>query len=131
MSENKFHQYVPKTFYQRNCIKRFFQPYYFGYIATLGVIDEFRKYGIARTLVNKSVELMKKKDKCVGVFLHVIEHNNAAIKFYSKLNFFKGPLLLDHYALDDAYFNSFVYYKILRNNELFSAEIPFNLMSNF
>ena len=131
MSENKFHQYVPKTFYLRNCLKRFFQPYYFGYIATLGVIDEFRKFGIAKTLVNQAVQLMMKKEKCVGVFLHVIEHNIAAIKFYTKLNFIKGPFLYDHYSLNEAYFNSFVYFKILRNQELFAEEILSDFRSNF
>ncbi len=102
---------------------RIFQPYYFGYISTLGVIEEFRGFGIARSLVNKAIEQMMKRQRCVGVFLHVIEHNKSAMEFYKKMQFEEGPLLNDHYNINNAYFDSYVFYKSLKTPELFTGEM--------
>jgi ribosomal protein S18 acetylase RimI-like enzyme len=95
----------------RSCLSRFCDPYYFAYISTIGVIDELRKHGLGRKLLEKVFEILSLRDKCFGVYLHVITYNKSAIAFYEKLHWYRGKLSKDHYIINEAYFNSFSYYK--------------------
>ncbi len=72
---------------KRNCFLEFISRKVFGYISTIGVIDELRQLGLGRKLIEEAIYIMKCKSNCIGVFLHVVEYNMTAIKFYRKLNF--------------------------------------------
>lgn len=85
----------------------------FCYIMTIGVIDEFRKKGISKILINKLIDKAKQKtNNCKGLFLHVIEHNTTAIKFYESLGFNKGRTFHNYYNINSAIYNALGYYKI-------------------
>jgi ribosomal protein S18 acetylase RimI-like enzyme len=117
--ENKFHKFAPDTFTCRNCISRLFFPYKFGYISTLGVINEFRRLGVAKLLIDKALEKMKLIKNCTGVFLHVIEYNQSAIKFYNNIGFYLAEKYKDYYCINDARFDANIFLKPIRNENLF------------
>jgi len=54
---------------------------------TLGVIDEFRKYGVAKLLIEYLFKIVAKYDFIKLILLHVVSYNEAAIKFYNKMKF--------------------------------------------
>lgn len=114
-SENKFISHVKKVYKNRCCITKIIDPYYFGYVSTIGVIDEFRRFGIGRIILNKALDLFSLETKCIAAYLHVIEYNKSAIKFYISNNFQEAGILNDFYTINNAMFNSKVFYKILRN----------------
>ncbi len=121
VSENKFKKNVKNTIKNRNCFQQILYPYTFGYISTLGVIDEFRKIGLGKILVKKAMEIVQMKKNCLAVYLHVVEYNKSAIKFYEKLDFIESEFIQDYYTIKDAKYNARVYYKILKNNsEMFN-----------
>lgn len=103
---------------KRNCLTKICNPLVFGYISTIGVVDEYRRLGIGKILLDKAICIMENNPKCIGVFLHVIEHNKSAIKFYKSLDFNEGNLLIDHYIINHAYFNARVFYRIFKNDNL-------------
>mgnify|MGYP002347695474 CR=1 FL=1 len=49
---------------------------------TLGVIDEFRKKGVGKMLVDKIISIGRKYQNLKLISLHVISYNKAAIRFY-------------------------------------------------
>ena len=59
-------------------------------IARICVADEYRRNGIAKTLIEKMVEVCKKqKEPVENITLEVRESNEAAIKLYEKNGFKK------------------------------------------
>jgi len=57
---------------------------------TLGVVNEFRKHGIATMLLEEMIEKDSKiADKTIlkYIYLHVVEYNKAALSFYYKNSF--------------------------------------------
>ena len=54
---------------------------------TLGVIDEFRSTGLAKKLLNQVVVFARDKPTIGIIFLHVVNYNKRAIKFYKNNGF--------------------------------------------
>jgi len=80
------------------------------YITTLGVIDEYRKKGIATILLKKLVEFCETERPSINaIYLHVLTTNYAAIKFYEKHTFTCVRKLLNYYDLGDHSLDSFIY----------------------
>jgi ribosomal protein S18 acetylase RimI-like enzyme len=97
---------------KRCCLDKLFYPFYFAYIATIGVIDECRRLGIAKVLVDRVKDIINENPRCIGLYLHVIECNNSAIRFYKKLRLSEGKMIYDHYIINNAYFNARVFYEL-------------------
>jgi hypothetical protein len=55
--------------------------------------------------------------------LHVITHNNSAVKFYKKNSFIKGKYLNKFYFIKNRYYDSFVFYKMFINNNNYIENI--------
>ena len=117
----------------RSCFKECWDPLYSAYINTLGVIDEFRKLKLGSKLLERSISLIlssiniiddsrvvvspinkKIRNKIVSIYLHVIEFNAPAIKFYEKNDFTEYSESKDYYCLKNKFFNAKVFCKILR-----------------
>eukprot|EP00978_Attheya_sp_CCMP212_P031678 scaffold120601_cov51-Attheya_sp.AAC.3 len=58
------------------------------YIMTLGTITEYRKNGLATSLMKRCIEKIEQDPECGVIYLHVITYNKAAIRFYEKLGFY-------------------------------------------
>lgn len=57
------------------------------YIMTLGTSTQFRRVGLGSILVNRVVDMIKSKQECGALYLHVITYNTTAIKLYERLGF--------------------------------------------
>lgn len=59
-----------------------------AYIMTLGVVEEFRGRGLSRLLLEKAIATSWSIDNnLAGIYLHVIEYNQAAISLYKSFGF--------------------------------------------
>lgn len=82
------------------------------YIMTIGVIDECRQMGLGTKLLNQTISLLEKQyPDCVAIWLHVIDYNESAIRFYLKNNFIKFRLLKNHYYIDKKDFDAVMLYR--------------------
>ena len=102
---------------KRNCFKRLCNPKSVGYISNIGVIDEIRKIGIGKILLSKSIEILKLKKTCIGVYLHVIKHNKSAINFYVSNEFSRGKYIENHYYIQKNYYDAIIFYKLFKINK--------------
>jgi ribosomal protein S18 acetylase RimI-like enzyme len=57
------------------------------YINTIGVLEEYRKHGLAKKMIEWVTDRTKKDGVFKLIYLHVIEYNTAAIKLYERLGF--------------------------------------------
>lgn len=82
------------------------------YILTLGVVESYRNYGIATSLIRRVIKYASNIPNCRAVYLHVISYNNPAIHLYQKMSFLCIRRLQAFYFINgqhhDAYL--FIYY---------------------
>jgi ribosomal protein S18 acetylase RimI-like enzyme len=79
------------------------------YILTIGVINEFRKMGIATKLLNEVIRLNAENNRLKYIYLHVISYNKSAQNFYKKNTFFLVKIKKNHYTIDEKNYDAFVY----------------------
>ena len=86
------------------------------YIATLGVADEVRRFGIGTQLIKRAIEYAtEKKEQLEIAYLNVITYNNAAIKFYEKNDFKWFGTYKDYYMIGDNSYDSYIFFKRIRS----------------
>ena len=74
-----------------------------GHVVSIAVLDEFRRKGIGRVLVEESVKGVRMK-KCDEFYLEVRCSNNAAVRLYESLGFVIRQQLNSYYRDgEDAY----------------------------
>lgn len=84
------------------------------YIATIGVIDEVRRLGIGSKLVETVIDWTKlHKPQWEVIYLHVIDYNQAAIRFYEKNNFENYGRYQGYYFIADEFYDSYLFFKRL------------------
>lgn len=73
-----------------------------AYILSLGVVDEFRRHGIASLLLDSLLSYLTSRDRynCKAIYLHVLTTNNAAICFYERRNFQPHSYLPYYYSIN-------------------------------
>lgn len=71
------------------------------YINTIGVMEEFRKHGLAQKMINWVIKQTANERIFKFVYLHVIEYNAAAIKLYERLGFKELGTLDNYYTIDE------------------------------
>ena len=82
------------------------------YIISLGVIDECRKMNIGTRLIKGMMNYVVYFPFCRAMYLHVIDGNFSAIKFYEKNGLIRAKKIKDFYQIDDKKYDSYVYVKI-------------------
>ena len=82
------------------------------YIISLGVIDECRKMNIGTSLIKDMMNYVVYFPFCRAMYLHVIDGNFSAIKFYEKNGLIRAKKIKDFYQIDDKKYDSYVYVKI-------------------
>lgn len=87
------------------------------YIMTIGVINELRKHGIATLLLNKVIDIHINELSIKYIYLHVVEYNHSAQKFYVKNNFELFKLKRKHYFIEENYYDAFVYIYFINNGK--------------
>ncbi|NVM02800.1 MAG: GNAT family N-acetyltransferase [Candidatus Helarchaeota archaeon] len=56
-------------------------------VYAIGVLENYRRQGIGKLLVNQLIKNLKKHPNIKELYLHVQESNTVAFKFYEKLGF--------------------------------------------
>ena len=97
--------------YMAFSVKDYFKPLKSLYIMTIGVINEFRKHGIASFLVKHAIERTQESERNTlkYVYLHVVEYNYAAQHFYDKNKFVLVKTKRKHYHIEGKYYDAHVY----------------------
>ncbi|XP_027162384.1 histone acetyltransferase MCC1 [Coffea eugenioides] len=82
------------------------------YILTLGVVDSYRNFGIASSLIREAIKYAANISNCRAVYLHVISYNNPAIHLYKKMSFQCVRRLHAFYFINGQHYDSylFIYY---------------------
>lgn len=73
-----------------------------AYILTLGVVQEYRRNGIATLLLNSLVDHLTNNPEvndCKAIYLHVLTSNTTAIQFYERRNFSLHSYLPLYYSV--------------------------------
>lgn len=83
-----------------------FNTKYFVYVQSLGVIDECRRLKLGTLLLDEIIKIHNKDFHCLGIYLHVVVYNAAAIKFYEKNGFKEMNHLYNYYFINDTYYDS-------------------------
>eukprot|EP00397_Hematodinium_sp_SG-2012_P031664 GEMP01033648.1.p1 GENE.GEMP01033648.1~~GEMP01033648.1.p1 ORF type:complete len:430 (+),score=100.78 GEMP01033648.1:131-1420(+) len=87
-----------------------------AYILTLGVIDEFRRRGLAKQLILEAIKVLEATNPQVqALTLHVVTYNKAAIALYHALGFVEIGQFHDYYDLNGTHFGSYLLAKYLQD----------------
>ena len=114
-----------KTFYnstkivikKKSLCEKIFYYYDFCYIMTIGVIDECRNFGLGTRLLNEVIYTIKQtRKKCLAIYLHVIEYNTVAIRFYLKNEFIECNNLRNYYYINNKYYHAKALCKVFSND---------------
>ncbi|KFK37743.1 hypothetical protein AALP_AA3G023800 [Arabis alpina] len=87
------------------------------YILTLGVVETYRNHGIAMSLINEVIKYASGLSMCRGVYLHVIAHNNPAIRLYSRLMFRCVRRLNGFYLIKRQHFDAFLFVYFINGSQ--------------
>ena len=108
------------------------------YILTLGVVETYRKLGVgsdyitqctmiwifigssplflcnfcffaAKSLIKEVIKYASSIPVCRGVYLHVITHNNPAIRLYKRMSFRCVRRLHGFYLINGQHFDSYLF----------------------
>jgi histone acetyltransferase MCC1 len=79
------------------------------YIMTLGILNQYRRKGLGRLLLEKCILHARGFPCCGAVYLHVITSNRGAIRFYESNDFQRLRELEGYYVIAHQRFNSFLY----------------------
>ncbi|KAM7273365.1 hypothetical protein ACFE04_028029 [Oxalis oulophora] len=82
------------------------------HILTLGVVEGYRNFGIASSLIREVIKYASSIPNCRAAYLHVISYNNPAIHLYKKTSFKCIRKLSGFYLIDGQHYDAylFVYY---------------------
>ena len=72
------------------------------YVLTVGVDAEYRRRGIAKALLERTLSRAAKERGCAVAYLHVISHDVGALRMYESLGFEVVGKHVDFYTLDPA-----------------------------
>lgn len=87
------------------------------YIMTLGTAEDYRSMGLASYLVLQCIEQEIENDESCGtLYLHVLDTNYAAIRFYEKLGFYCVRLIPNYYTIDGKLRHCYLYAKYFHGN---------------
>jgi len=93
-----------------NCSDNPDAPGVLAYILTLGVVDGFRRRGLASEMLKQSIlHVEESKPHVQAVYLHVVTYNTAAIKLYESLKFARIAHFPNFYHLHGIPYDSYLY----------------------
>lgn len=81
-----------------------------AYILTLGVVDEYRRRGLAREMLTRSVDhIIQHMPETLALYLHVIPYNVAAVQLYESMGFLRVASFDSFYHIHGQSYGSFLY----------------------
>ena len=95
-----------------------------AYIMTLAVRKQYRRMGIAETMLRKLQERAMKLQNCQGLFLHVLNTNDIAVQFYEKHRFFCEDVYRRYYRFHGKCHDALLYTLNLREDRQGGMLVP-------
>lgn len=87
---------------------------------TIGVVDECRRMGLGTLLLREAIkEINNTNTACEAIYLHVVDYNESAIKFYERNLFRMLKRIKDHYVIFDKNYDALVLYKDIKHDQGF------------
>lgn len=83
-----------------------------AYILTIGVVQQWRRHGIATIMLEKLIENLTINpllEDCKAIYLHVLTTNTVAMRFYEKSNFRRHRFLPLYYMINTAACDGYCY----------------------
>jgi ribosomal protein S18 acetylase RimI-like enzyme len=82
---------------------------------TLGVVYECRGLGLGSMLIEEALRVLRASFlTCEVVYLHVVDYNEAAIRFYERRGFATLKRIKDHYVIFDKHYDALLLYKDIK-----------------
>jgi ribosomal protein S18 acetylase RimI-like enzyme len=78
---------------------------------TLGAVPMHRQCGLGTALIENCMEEVERDTSCGVLYLHVITSNQAAIRFYEKLGFYRVQEIPNYYTIDGKLYGCYLYAK--------------------
>ncbi|CDW78806.1 n-alpha-acetyltransferase 60 [Stylonychia lemnae] len=89
--------------------------YQAAYIMTIGVVDECRRMGLGTMLLREIIKILNQQiTACEVIYLHVVDYNETAIKFYEKNDFRVLKRVKSHYVIFDKTYDGLLLYKDIK-----------------
>lgn len=86
-----------------------------AYIMTLGVVDECRRFGLGTKLLNQVIKVINENwMNCEVIYLHVVDYNESALKFYERNNFRTLKRIKNHYVIFEKMYDGLLLYKDIK-----------------
>ena len=86
------------------------------YIMTVGTATELRMAGLGTKLVQQCIDQVATDPSCGALYLHVITHNQGAIRLYEKLGFYRVQEIPDYYDIHGGKYPCYLYAKYFHGN---------------
>ena len=114
-NESKFRKDIPNVLYHKTCFSHCCRKRLkFGYLHSIGVIDEYRKYGIGSELLRLFIDEMNERN-VISVYTNVIIHNKSAQSFFIKNKWKDNGSRMDFYFINDKFYDAKMYYFFLKD----------------
>lgn len=90
------------------------------YILILGVVKEYRRQGLAGTLLQQLLNVLYKRGTCKAIYLHVLYSNKQAIQFYQTKHFQYRIHLPYYYCIKGENYDGYCFALYINGKSLFS-----------
>eukprot|EP00825_Cyclidium_porcatum_P029961 TRINITY_DN31863_c0_g1_i3.p1 TRINITY_DN31863_c0_g1~~TRINITY_DN31863_c0_g1_i3.p1 ORF type:complete len:254 (+),score=35.68 TRINITY_DN31863_c0_g1_i3:86-847(+) len=95
--------------YQRLFLRNLLAEEMSVYILTIGVINEFRKFGIGTQIINELKIIAQNNKNIKYIYLHMVTYNKAGTKFYQKNGFQVLEEKVGYYNIENQLYNAYVF----------------------
>lgn len=86
---------------------------------TIGIVDECRRLGLGTKLLNEVIKVINLNwFNCEIIYLHVVDYNESAIRFYERNNFRTLKRIKNHYVIFEKDYDALLLYKDIKVNHL-------------
>ena len=99
------------------------------YILVLGVVNEYRRQGLAGLLLDNLLQKLHSYESCKAIYLHVLHSNTHAIQFYQSKGFQCRLRLPYYYSIKGQFFDAFCFARYIHGKPIFVVLATF-LRSN-
>ena len=93
------------------------------YILVLGVVNDYRRQGIGRLLLEHLYHNVDQYQHCYAIYLHVLQSNRSAIKFYQSQQFQCRQHLRRFYSIKNELFDAFCFVRYVHSKDKFCFSI--------
>lgn len=92
--------------------------YQAAYIMTIGVVDECRRMGLGTMLLLQAIKTLQAQNtQSEVIYLHVVDYNESAIRFYERNGFKTMKRVKDHYVIFDKNYDALLLYKDIKHRD--------------